>query len=336
MTSKFARTVFLGAAVAAFAVASQPADAKLKRITIGTNPAGSTYFLLGSGFAKLFQEKMGVRSTAQPHAGSSVYLPLMQKGEITLGLNSSLDSGLAYNGKAPYRNATKNVRSIARIWILPYGYMVKENSGIKTMADLKGKKVVVNVKTNVSLAQANRTMLSVSGMSESDVSQVDSGGVVKGINMVVEGRADAAPVAIAMPAMRKAHAAVPGGLRIVALPGSASDSAMDAGMAGLRTFMAKPNKRRPFVRGATKIAAFDSFINAGTTVKDEDAYMMAKTIHQNWAAMQKDYGPLRGVKATQLAPATNPIPYHPGAVKYYKEAGIWSDANEKHRSMLMK
>ena len=135
----------------------QGAQAKLKRITIGSNPAGSAYFLLAGGFAKLFQQKL--RSTAQPHAGSSVYLPLLNKGEITLGLNSSLDSGMAVAGTPPFHSKIKNVRMIARIWILPYAYMVKNSSGIKTLDDLKGKPVTVNVKTNVSLGQTNRTIL---------------------------------------------------------------------------------------------------------------------------------------------------------------------------------
>ena len=69
-------------------------------------------------------------------------------------------------------------------------------------------------------------------------------------------------------------------------------------------------------------------------MSDEDAYLLAKTVHENWAAMQKDYAPLRGVKAEWLAPADNPMPYHPGAVRYYKEAGLWTEANDKRRSML--
>jgi hypothetical protein len=56
---------------------------------------------------------------------------------------------------------------------------------------------------------------------------------------------------------------------------------------------------------------------------------MAKAVHSQWKAMQKSYPPLRGVKQTKLVPSNNPIPFHPGAVKYYKEVGLWTDANEK-------
>jgi uncharacterized protein len=334
MNSKFLGTV-AGVAAAAFMLgAVNPAQAKMKRITIGSNPQGSVYFLLASGFSKLFQEKLGIRANAQPHAGSSVYLPLMDVGEITLGLNSSLDSGMAWSAVAPYRKATKKVRSIARVWILPYAYMAKESSGIKTLADLKGKRVVVKFKTNVSLAQANKTILSTAGLSMSDITPVESGGVVASIGMVVRGRVDAAPIATGMPQLRKAHATVPGGLRIIPLGPMGTDAFLGKGMAGLYSVTQKNSKRKPFVKGTITIAAFDSYLNAGTQVSDEDAYRMAKAIYENWKQMQKDYPPLRGTPLTGITPANNPIPYHPGAAKYYKEVGLYSAANMKQDASL--
>lgn len=311
------------------------AEAKLKRITIGSNPAGSVYFLLAGGFAKHFQTDLKIRSTAQPHAGSSVYLPLMNKGEIVLGINSSLDSGLAVAGKERFKEPIRNVRMLARVWILPYAYMVKESSGIKTLDDLRGKKVIVNVKTNVSLALTNRTVLSTAGMTEKDVVPVDSGGVVAGINMVVEGRAAATTVALAMPAMRKTHATVPGGLRVLGLGKMANDEMLAKGIAGLYSMKVKPSKRFPFVREALTIAAFDSYLNAGSSVDDEDAYKLAKSLHTNWKKLQKDYAPLRGTPQDGLNPANTSMPYHPGAIKYYKEAGLWSAEHEAGQVKVM-
>ena len=327
-------TVLLALAIGVSMIGIGPAEAKLKRLNIGSNPAGSVYFLLAGGFAKMFQKELKIRSTAQPHAGSSVYIPLMDKGEIVLGLNSSLDSGMAFNGQKPFKQRLLGVKSLARIWILPYGYFVRESSGIKTIADLKGKRIVVNVKTNVSLAQLNRTILSVAGLTERDVTAVDSGGVVAGINMVIEGRVDAATAATGMPAMRKAHATVPGGLRMVALPASATDAQMAKGMPGSRTFMAKPSKRLGFIRGATKIAAFDSFLNAGTTVTDEDAFMLTKALHDNWPKLQKAYAPIRATPQNGMSTPTNPMPYHPGAIKYWKSVGMWTATNDKQEKSL--
>ena len=334
MNTRFLGTVAGVAATACLLSAVNPAEAKLKRITIGSNPQGSVYFLLASGFSKLFQEKLGIRANAQPHAGSSVYLPLMNVGEITLGMNSSLDSGMAWSAVAPYKSATKKIRAIARVWILPYAYMAKESSGIKTMQDLKGKRVIVKFKTNVSLGRLNRTLLSAEGLSMNDITAVESGGVVASIGMVVQGRVDAAPIATGMPQLRKAHATVPGGLRIVPLNPKITGEYLGKRMAGLYTVKQKHSKRKPFVKGNITIAAFDSYLNAGTQVSDEDAYKMAKAVYENWKQMQKDYPPLRGTPHKGIAPANNPIPYHPGAAKYYKEVGLYTAANMKRDASL--
>lgn len=335
MKSRLLNTVAIATAAAMAMGVAGTANAKMKRINIGSNPAGSVYFLLAGGFAKLFQKELKIRSNAQPHAGSSVYLPLMDKGEIVLGLNSSLDSGMAVAGTAPFKGKMKNVRMIARVWILPYAYVVKENSGIKTLADLRSKRVLVKVKTNVSLAQANRTLLSTAGLSTSTVDAMDSGGVVAGINSVVEGRAMAATAALTMPALRKAHATVPGGLRVLGLGPKANNDFMAKGMAGLYTMTIKPSKRLPFIKSDTLIAAFDSYLNAGPQVNDDDAYALAKTLHTNWKKLQKDYPPLRGTPQKALAPANNAMPYHPGAIRYWKEAGLWTATNTADQAKVM-
>jgi len=51
--------------------------------------------------------------------------------------------------------------------------------------------------------------------------------------------------------------------------------------------------------------------------------------------MQKSVGPLRPLHMNKIAPPTNPHPYHPGVVKYLKEKGLWSDANEKNQRAVL-
>jgi len=177
----------------------QSASAELKRISIGTNKAGTTYFVLGGGFAKLFQEKLGIRANAQPHAGSSVYIPLLDQGEIALGINSSIDSALARKGGKPYPRPMTKLQALARIWVLPYGYFVRANSGIKTVEDLKGKKVVIDLKANVSLAAFNWAIMATGGLDKNSLQPIAVGGIGQGLNAVVEGRADAAPIALGIP-----------------------------------------------------------------------------------------------------------------------------------------
>jgi TRAP transporter TAXI family solute receptor len=314
----------------------QPAAAKLKRIAIGTNKAGTMYFVLGGGFAKLFQEKLGIRSNAQPYAGSAVYIPLLNRGEMALGLNSSIDSALAYRGGKPYPHPMTKLRALARIWLLPYGYIVRANSRIKNVEGLKGKRVVIDLKANVSLAALDWAIMATGGLDKSNLTPIAVGGIGQGLNAVVEGRADAAPVALGIPLLRKADASVPGGIRVIALGAKGTTAFLEQRVGGVLAITTKPSKRNVGVEKPIKVAAFNTFLNVGSEVSDDDGYRLAKTLYENWKSLQKDYPPLRGVPANGLAAPVNPHPYQAGAVRFYKEVGIWTAANDKHRAMILK
>lgn len=309
--------------------------AEMKRITIGSNRQGSVFYLLASGFAKELQQQLKIRATAQPHAGSTVYLPVVDKGEMTLGLNNSMDSGAAVRGAPPFKARMPNVRAIARVWIIPYAVMVKKDSGINSIEDLKGKKYVTQTGPIVNLTNLNLAWLHSSSLSVDDISAVKSGGIVDNINKVVEGRADAAPAAMGMPAVRKAHASVPGGIKFLAIGPKGTDAFIDSEVAGARTYQVKPSKVLPFVTEPMTVTAFDAYLNAGKQVSADDAYNIIKVLHTQWEKLQKAYGPLRGVKQTQLVPPTNPHPYHDGVVRYMKEVGLWSEANEQQQQRAL-
>ncbi len=326
----------LAIALAAPVQVAQAQKLKLKRITMGTNPAGSVYYLIGGGFTKLWQQKLKVRATPQPHSGSSVYIPLVHNGEVTMGLNSSLDSAMSYNGRKPYKQRYNNLRAIARIWILPYAYVVKASSPYKTIQDLKGKRVIVDIKPNVPLTYSNQAFLATGGITKKDVHAIASGGVVHGLQMVQEGRADATNVALGMPQLRKMHASIPGGIRVIPVGKNGTDEFIGKQMPGMRIMTVKPHKSRPFLKAPMKIATFDAYINASTKMSAADAYLITKTLHQNWKGLQKDYPPLRGVRVDRLAPASNVVPYHEGAIKYYKEAGLWTKANDARQKTVAK
>lgn len=338
MTRTFVRyaACLLASACILSPFAAEAQSLKMRRATIGTNPAGSVYYLVGGGFAKMWQEQLKARFTVQPHSGSSVYIPLVNNGEITMGLNSSLDSYMSYRGIKPYKTPQKNLRAIARFWILPYSLIVKASSDIKTAEDLKGKRVMVDIKPNIPLGNANRAILASGGLSEKDVVSVPSGGLVSGLEAVAEGRVDAAQAALGMPQLKKMHVSIPGGVRIVELGKLGSDEMMGNFMQGLRTVTVKPSPTMQFLTKETKVGSFDAYINIGAAISAEDVYLLTKALHTNWKALQKDYPPLRGVRVDRLAPARNVVSYHEGAVRYYKEAGLWSKANDAQQAKVAK
>ena len=107
-------------------------------ITIGTNPAGTHAYAVAAGLAKALQENGSMRATIRPFSGSSVYLPLMHRGEIALGLNTSVDSYLSYSGLPPFDVPLTNVRLVGMMFPLPIMYMVRADSDIYSVEDLRG------------------------------------------------------------------------------------------------------------------------------------------------------------------------------------------------------
>lgn len=114
---KFLKSLCVAALAAT--VLGTPSSAEMKEITIGTNPSGSTFYLIGSGFAKTLQERTGIRSTAQPFSGSSVYLPSIALGDIVMGMSTTVDAGMAFRGEGIYPRAMPSLRTLARVWINP-------------------------------------------------------------------------------------------------------------------------------------------------------------------------------------------------------------------------
>jgi TRAP-type uncharacterized transport system substrate-binding protein len=65
---------------------------------------------------------------------------------------------------------------------------------------------------------------------------------------------------------------------------------------------------------------------------EDDIYQLTKTIHENWEQMQEDYPPMRGVSQQDFALINTTIPYHAGAVRYFKEVGLWTDAHAENQA----
>lgn len=316
------------AAFASLAIGATPAQAALKSITIGTNPSGSVFYLIGSGFAKHFQEKLQIRSTAQPYAGSSMYLPLVNSGEVKLGLASTIDTDLSYGGKAGFKDQSKNLRVIGQVWIIPYAYITRADSGIKTAEDLKGKRVMGDMPTSQALTLINTAIIESAGLKTTDVEFMRSGGLMDGVSAVVEGRADAAPVATSMPVLVKSNASTPGGLRIVANGKMGTDEFFSQHVPGTTASVAKPNEKQPHVRGETPVVSYATQLVTSADLSADDVYALTKSLHESWASLQKDIGPLRGVPANAIPLPKPTAPYHEGAMRYWKEAGLWTAAHE--------
>ena len=76
-------------------------------------------------------------------------------------------------------------------------------------------------------------------------------------------------------------------------------------------------------------------LNTGIHMTDDQAHEIARTIHSNWDLLKADLPQLAGMSAADFAPSDNMHPYHPGAVRYFREAGLWTAAHEANQIELL-
>lgn len=304
-----------------------------QQITIASNPAGTHVYAVAAGLAKVLQEQLGVRATIRPFSGSSAYLPLLERGEVMLGLNISIDAYLSYHGLPPYQQPLRNLRLLGMMFPLPIMYMVRADSDLRRVEDLRGKRVVVTFRANVALAQLHKGILATGGLSEADVESLTVAGLPEAMRLLTEGRADAVPTGLDTALVLQVHSSLPGGIRYLTL--GADEAKLPETMPGSQALTMTPSDTSVGLDGTTRVSGVVDYLTTSTHVSDEQAYSVIKTIHENWPALQRDYVQIRDTTAEAVAPADNTLPYHPGAVRYYREAGLWTEQHEENQQRLL-
>lgn len=300
-------------------------------LTIASNPAGTHVYAVAAGLAKLLQDEGGMRTTIRPFSGSSVYLPLLQRGEVSLGLNVSIDSYVAYAGLPPYDTRMDKLRLLAMMFPLPIMYMVRADSDMHRVEDLRGKRVVITFRANASLEQLHTGILATGGITPSDVQSVVVAGLPEAMDMLSQGRADAVPTGLNTALALQVDSTLPGGIRYITM--GANEARLAEIMPGSEPVTIMPGDVGIAV--PTRVAGIVDYLNTSTDMSDELAYEIVKTIHANWDSLRADLTQMEDTPVEAMAPANIVHPYHDGAVRYYREVGLWTDAHQRNQERLL-
>ncbi len=192
-----------------------------KSVAIGSNPPGSLFYALASGMAKVVSEASPMQAQVQPYAGTSTFVPLFDSGELDLGVVNAVDMGMVYQGqklKVGGRNPFPHVPS-ARLLMrgspLRSSLIVKKDSPIKTIGDVKGKRVTGEYPAQLAVWYNVFGSLANGGLTWNDVKVVPVPAVNEGVDALVQGRADVTTHAIGTAKVKEADAAV--GVRYIPL-----------------------------------------------------------------------------------------------------------------------
>jgi hypothetical protein len=309
------------AAGAALALASA-APAHAQTLGFGTAPQGSIGYNMGSAIAKVIAETENLQSRVQPYSGSSAIMPLVNSGELDLTVCNVLEAQEAANGEGPYNGRRQpNVRVLATIFPIYSSIFVRKDSPIQSIAELKGKRIPYGYTAQLTLNRVVDAILATGGLTGKDIVPVLVPNVIRGADDFAEGKADGGFFALGAAKVAEVDKSV-GGIRYLPV---ADDPAAVAAMQKIFQYAyvttVNPSPAFAGLAGPTKLMAYDYLVVAGSHVKDDVVYRIAKAMHENKPKLVESLRAFGGFNPAGMY-KDNPAPYHPGAVKFYKEKGL--------------
>lgn len=312
----------IGAAVA-LTLGAAPASAQV--VTMATGAQGSLAFNSGQAVAKIANDG-GITVRTQPLVG---YLPLISNGEVDFGFSNAVEAAFALSGTGNYDRANPNLMLVGTMFPLTTGIMAPCDLGLKTVADLKAKAADLRIASEYTASTIIPYYiaggLANGGMSYEDFQQVPVASFVAGIDALGDGLVDVALVSLNAGAGKQAAVKLQGrgGLCYVSLDNS------DAGIAAFKEYLPAgsiaPFKQNDNIlgleNGPANIMRIPWMLLTNSDVSEDLVYNLTKLVAENKEALTESFGLFRLANTETMAPS-NDVPYHPGALKYFAEAGI--------------
>ncbi len=265
-----------------------------------------------SAVAKVLKDKSGMNVVVQPTAGESIMIPLVARGEAEFGIANIFEVESA-KAKNP------DLRLIGSLHPLRGAFWVRKDTAMKTVADLKGKRVGMGYSAMRTLDPMIKAILATGGLTEKDVSPVLIPNVIRGADDFTSGSADMFFFAFGAAKVREVEATV-GGIRALDIPESGMPAAKKILPEGYLS-KAVPNGFFVGVDHPMGVYTWDNMIFTNAKVSDDVIYKLIDTLEKNKVDLVAIQPALREFSAAGLYKAYD-IPYHPGALKYFKEHNI--------------
>lgn len=334
----FDETKRVGAILAAaflipFATPAASAD---EQVSIVTLPQGSVAHGVGVALAGVVSQKSPVRMIAAGYGGPQVLVPLVDEGKAHFALLNANDADAAMHGAQPeYRKAHRNLRLISNGYSNSIGIVVRADSDIRTAKDLKGKRVTGVFSAHKTCSKLATATIVNAGLTWDDVKVVPVTSAVPSVQAVGDGRADAGLCgAIGMSIVKEVNAKVP--LRFVSLDDSAdAQKRAQEAFAGGRVLRV-PKGAEDGVVADTNFLDYDFYLVGGAELSGALVTQVLETVWSSLAELREANRTFADWKQEQMATATMTVPYHPAAVAFFRQKGVWTTEMEERNNELLK
>lgn len=332
MTFQVPKPIVFGMCTA-FAVAGFAATATAQSVSFGTDSIGGISNTVGNAVAKVVSQHSDLKVRVRAYGGPETWLPQLDEGKIHFGAHFAATVWLSYK-KIDTKVQTPNLRLVrAGAATVPLGFMVRADSDIKTVAELKGRRVAGGYGAHPIMKRLSEGILKAYGIKMSDVKVVPVPAALDGAKALQDGRAEAAWYAVFAPAAREINSKI--GVRFLPIDFTPerlkiAREAIFPGMVPVRVPV-----NLPFAPKGTGLAGYEFYVIASTHTADANVTSMLESLWANEVELTKVHANLRGFKNAAAVSAVATIPYHKAAIAFYKSKGVWSKEAEAHNMKLM-
>lgn len=297
-------------------------SASAQLVGIGTSPQGTLTYQIGAAVSKVMQDVGKIPSRIQPQSGTSTIIPLLNSGEIDISFANTAEVYDAFHGVGTFpKQPNPKLRMMAVIFPIRAGLFVRANSDIKSIKDMKGKRIVYGLASQEIVRKTVDAMLATGGLSIKDLTPVLAPNVVRGADDLAAGRVDIAVFAIGAPKVAEVDASV-GGVRFIPLDNSpTAQAALKKEFPTGYIAEIKPAPNLAGVREPMFTMFYDYAAIAGADFPAARVKAITQIIAENQAALAQGQPLFRQMQTARLFNNFG-VPFHPGAVAYYKEKGI--------------
>src|SRR5262245_53727006 len=311
-----------------------------RSVTIGSNPPGTVFYALASGLAKVVSETTPMQIAVQPYTGTSTFMPLLNSGELDFGINNFVDMALAYQGperlKVGGRNPfphIPNVRLVMRGSPFLVGLLTRKDSPIKTIYELKGKRLTGEYPAQLAVWYHMFGALASAGLTWKDVKVVTVPGANGGVDALVQGRADVTQHALNSAKVREADSAI--GVRHLSIDcSSEGEKRLRHAVPGYYPRSVKAGAASAVVED-TCFVAYDICLTSHKVATDAVIMAVLKAVWDNIEKLPPFHPAFNEWTRERAVDPDVTIPYHPGAIQFFREKGVWSAKMDEVQKKLL-
>jgi hypothetical protein len=293
-----------------------------QNISIATGGTGGVYYPMGGGLASVLSSKVpGMSATAEVTGGSVDNLNLIGTGKPYIGFSMADAAKDAQVGNDKFAGKKVDLRTLLVLYPNLMHVVTVESTGIKSMKDLKGKRISTGAPGSATEVMAFR-LLEAAGLDKDKDVRRERLSVAESVNAVKDRKIDAFFWVGGLPTAAVTDLANSPGMKIVMVDTNDEVAAMNKKYGNLYFPTLIPKATYSGMAKDNKVAAVANILVVNANMSDADAYKIVKAIFDNKLELVRTHQEYINVTLESQKQKSTPIDYHAGALKYFKEKNI--------------